>query len=336
MGEENFIDFVKIQCRSGKGGAGAVHLRRAKYLPRGGPDGGDGGSGGSIYAVGNSQLWTLLHLRYKKHVFAGDGESGAKANMSGGAGPDQYIEVPLGTVIRDVESGRQLAEITKNGQTVCLLQGGRGGKGNAFFKSSTHQTPRFAQTGEPGIESWLSFELKILADVGLVGFPNAGKSTFLASVTAAKPKIASYPFTTLAPNLGIVKYRGDKSFVIADIPGIIEDAHLGKGLGLRFLRHIERNAVLLFMVPADTESISKEYKILLKELKLFNPQLLDKPRILAVTKMDLIDPAKVSSIKRKLPKGIPTALISAVNQHGLDELKDKLWELINQDSLVEI
>lgn len=329
MAEENFIDYVKIMCRSGKGGSGAVHLRRAKYVPRGGPDGGDGGNGGSIYAIGNNQLWTLLHLRYKKHIYAEDGDSGAKANMTGHAGEDILIEVPLGTVIRDVDTEEVIAEITNQGEKALLMAGGRGGKGNAFFKTSTHQTPRFAQPGEPGVEGWLSFELKILADVGLVGFPNAGKSTLLASITAAKPKIANYPFTTLSPNLGIVKYRDQRSFVVADIPGIIEDAHLGKGLGLRFLRHIERNAVLLFMVPADTESISKEYKILLNELTQYNPELLGKPRLLAVTKMDIIESSKVTSIKKKLPKGIPSVFISAVNQEGLEELKDKLWELIN-------
>ncbi|MEP7269156.1 MAG: GTPase ObgE [Saprospiraceae bacterium] len=331
MAEENFIDFVKIQCRSGHGGAGAVHLHRAKYIPRGGPDGGDGGRGGDIIAVGNSQLWTLLHLRYKKHVFADDGGKGAKAQRTGADGGDQIIEVPLGTVIRIVDTEEQIAEITLDGEQVTLLKGGRGGRGNAFFKTSTHQTPRFAQPGDEGIEAWLSFELKILADVGLVGFPNAGKSTFLASVTAAKPKIASYPFTTLVPNLGIVKYRDNRSFVVADIPGIIEDAHAGKGLGLRFLRHIERNAVLLFMVPSDTESISKEYKILLNELKLFNPELLGKPRLLAVTKMDLIEKSAVTALKKKLPKGVPYVMISAVNNVGLEELKDKLWELINAD-----
>jgi len=330
MSEENFIDFVKIQCRSGKGGPGSVHLHRAKFISKGGPDGGDGGHGGYIAAIGNSQLWTLLHLRYRKHIFAGDGESGAKSNRSGAGGENIDIEVPLGTIIRRAETGEFLAEITKHGEQKVLLEGGRGGKGNAFFKSSTHQTPRFAQPGEPGIEAWLSFELKILADVGLVGFPNAGKSTLLASLTAAKPKIASYPFTTLVPQLGIVKYRDEKSFVMADIPGIIEDAHQGRGLGVRFLRHIERNAVLLFMVPADSESISKEYKILIRELKAFNPELMDKPRYLVISKMDLVDPKGVGALKRKIPKGVPYSLISAVNQSGLEELKDRLWSAINQ------
>lgn len=330
MSEENFIDFVKIQCRSGKGGPGSVHLHRAKFVAKGGPDGGDGGQGGYIAAIGNSQLWTLLHLRYRKHIFAGDGEGGAKSNRSGAGGENIDIEVPLGTIIRYAETGEFLAEITRNGEKKILLNGGRGGKGNAFFKSSTHQTPRFAQPGEPGVEAWLSFELKILADVGLVGFPNAGKSTLLAALTAAKPKIASYPFTTLAPQLGIVKYRDERSFVMADIPGIIEDAHQGRGLGLRFLRHIERNAVLLFIIPADSENISKEYKILIKELEAFNPELMDKPRYLAISKMDLVDPKDVTSIKRKLPKGVPYTLISAVGQRGLDELKDKLWQAINQ------
>lgn len=329
MSEENFIDFVKIQCRSGKGGPGAVHLHRAKYVAKGGPDGGDGGHGGYIAAVGNNQLWTLLHLRYRKHIFAGDGESGAKANRSGAGGENIDIEVPLGTIIRNAETGDFLAEITNQGEKKILLTGGRGGKGNAFFKSSTHQTPRFAQPGETGVEAWLSFELKILADVGLVGFPNAGKSTLLAALTAAKPRIASYPFTTLVPQLGIVKYRDEKSFVMADIPGIIEDAHQGRGLGLRFLRHIERNSVLLFMIPSDTESISKEYKILIRELQEFNPELMDKPRFLVITKMDLVSPGDVASIKRKIPKGVPYGLISAVNQSGLEELKDKLWSAIN-------
>ncbi|MDZ4708941.1 MAG: GTPase ObgE [Saprospiraceae bacterium] len=330
MSEENFIDFVKIQCRSGKGGPGSVHLHRAKFVSKGGPDGGDGGHGGYIAAVGNSQLWTLLHLRYRKHIFAGDGESGAKSNRSGAGGDNIDIEVPLGTIIRHAETGDFLAEITRQGEQKVLLEGGRGGKGNAFFKSSTHQTPRFAQPGEPGIEAWLSFELKILADVGLVGFPNAGKSTLLASLTAAKPKIASYPFTTLVPQLGIVKYRDEKSFVMADIPGIIEDAHQGRGLGVRFLRHIERNAVLLFMIPADSESISKEYKILTRELKEFNPELMDKPRYLVISKMDLLDSKGVTALKRKIPKGVPYSLISAVNQSGLEELKDRLWSAINQ------
>lgn len=330
MSEENFIDFVKIQCRSGKGGPGSVHLHRAKFVSKGGPDGGDGGHGGYIAAVGNSQLWTLLHLRYRKHIFAGDGESGAKSNRSGAGGENIDIEVPLGTIIRHTETGDILAEITRQGEKKILLQGGRGGKGNAFFKSSTHQTPRFAQPGEPGEEAWLSFELKILADVGLVGFPNAGKSTLLAALTAAKPKIASYPFTTLVPQLGIVKYRDERSFVMADIPGIIEDAHQGRGLGVRFLRHIERNAVLLFMVPSDSESISKEYKILIRELKEFNPELMDKPRYLVISKMDLVDAKGVAALKRKIPKGVPYSLISAVNQSGLEELKDKLWSAINQ------
>lgn len=330
MAEENFIDFVKILCRSGKGGAGAVHLHRAKFKAMGGPDGGDGGRGGRIMVRGNSQLWTLLHLRYRKHIYADDGGGGAKANRTGQAGEDIFIEVPLGTMIRDVETEKVLAEVTSQDEVKVLMDGGRGGKGNAFFKSSTHQTPRFAQEGEPGKEAWLSFELKILADVGLVGFPNAGKSTLLAAVTAAKPKIASYAFTTLVPNLGIVDYHGGKSFVMADIPGIIKDAHAGKGLGVRFLRHIERNAVLLFMVPVNSESISKEYKILLKELELYNPELMDKPRLLAVTKMDLIEPDQYSAVKRKLPKGVPYCLISAVNQYGLGELKDKIWNLIHQ------
>ncbi len=328
MAEENFIDFVKIQCRSGKGGAGSIHFHRAKFIPRGGPDGGDGGKGGNITVTGNNQLWTLLHLRYTKHLFAGDGKPGSKANQTGHGGEDMEIQVPLGTIIKNVETGETLAEITRPGEQQTILEGGRGGKGNAFFKSATHQAPRFAQPGEPGVESWLSFELKILADVGLVGFPNAGKSTLLAALTAAKPKIASYPFTTLVPNLGIVRYRGDKSFVMADIPGIIEGAHEGRGLGLRFLRHIERNAVLLFMVPSDTENISKEFKILVNELNQYSPELMDKPRLLAISKMDLVPKDQVTSIKRKIPKGVPYCLISAASGQGLDELRDLLWKYI--------
>lgn len=328
MAEENFIDFVKIQCRSGKGGAGSVHFHRAKFIPRGGPDGGDGGKGGNIIVTGNNQLWTLLHLRYTKHLFAGDGKPGSKANQTGHGGEDMEIQVPLGTIIKNVETGEILAEITRPGEQQTILEGGRGGKGNAFFKSATHQAPRFAQPGETGVESWLSFELKILADVGLVGFPNAGKSTLLAALTAAKPKIASYPFTTLVPNLGIVRYRGDKSFVMADIPGIIEGAHEGRGLGLRFLRHIERNAVLLFMVPSDTENISKEFKILVNELNQYSPELMDKPRLLAISKMDLVPDDQVTSIKRKIPKGVPYCLISAASGQGLDQLRDLLWKYI--------
>lgn len=328
MAEENFIDFVKIQCRSGKGGAGSVHFHRAKFIPRGGPDGGDGGKGGNIIVTGNNQLWTLLHLRYTKHLFAGDGKPGSKANQTGHGGEDMEIQVPLGTIIKNVETGEILAEITRPGEQQTILEGGRGGKGNAFFKSATHQAPRFAQPGETGVESWLSFELKILADVGLVGFPNAGKSTLLAALTAAKPKIASYPFTTLVPNLGIVRYRGDKSFVMADIPGIIEGAHEGRGLGLRFLRHIERNAVLLFMVPSDTENISKEFKILVNELNQYSPELMDKPRLLAISKMDLVPDDQVTSIKRKIPKGVPYCLISAASGQGLDDLRDLLWKYI--------
>ncbi|HNR08917.1 MAG TPA: GTPase ObgE [Saprospiraceae bacterium] len=328
MAEENFIDFVKIQCKSGKGGAGSIHFHRGKYIPRGGPDGGDGGKGGNIIVTGNNQLWTLLHLRYTKHLFAGDGKPGSKANQTGHGGEDMEIQVPLGTVVKSVETGETLAEITHHGEQKTILEGGRGGKGNAFFKSATHQAPRFAQPGEPGVEAWLSFELKILADVGLVGFPNAGKSTLLAALTAAKPKIASYPFTTLVPNLGIVRYRDDKSFVMADIPGIIEGAHEGRGLGLRFLRHIERNAVLLFIVPSDSENISKEFKILVNELNQYSPELMDKPRLLAISKMDLVPEGQSASIKRKIPKGVPYCLISAASGQGLDELRDLLWKNI--------
>lgn len=328
MAEENFIDFVKIQCKSGKGGAGSIHFHRGKYIPRGGPDGGDGGKGGNIIVTGNNQLWTLLHLRYTKHLFAGDGKPGSKANQTGHGGEDMEIQVPLGTIVKSVETGETLAEITHHGEQKTILEGGRGGKGNAFFKSATHQAPRFAQPGEPGVEAWLSFELKILGDVGLVGFPNAGKSTLLAALTAAKPKIASYPFTTLVPHLGIVRYRDDKSFVMADIPGIIEGAHEGRGLGLRFLRHIERNAVLLYIVPSDSENISKEFKILVNELNQYSPELMDKPRLLAISKMDLVPEGQSASIKRKIPKGVPYCLISAASGQGLDELRDLLWKNI--------
>ncbi len=327
MADSNFVDYVKICCRSGKGGAGSVHFHRDKKTAKGGPDGGDGGRGGHIILRGNSNLWTLLHLKYRKHVLADGGMNGTSGNKSGKEGKDEILEVPLGTVAKDVETGEYLFEITEHGQELVLLPAGRGGQGNAHFKSPTQQTPRYAQPGEEGKEEWKILELKVLADVGLVGFPNAGKSTLLSVVTAAKPEIANYPFTTLVPNLGIVQYRDFKSFVMADIPGIIEDAHKGKGIGHRFLRHIERNAVLLFMVPCDTEDIDKEYKILLNELEQFNPELLDKPRLLAITKCDLLNGELEEAMN--LPKGINTIRISAAIGQGIPELKDKLWEMLN-------
>jgi len=330
MSNSNFVDYVKIFCRSGKGGGGSVHMRREKFVPKGGPDGGDGGRGGHIYLKGSSQLWTLLHLKYKRHIYAGDGVYGSGARCTGADGADVTIEVPVGTVAKNAETGEVITEITENGQVEMLLKGGRGGLGNWNFKTATLQTPRFAQPGEPAEEANVILELKILADVGLVGFPNAGKSTLLSVVSAAKPKIADYPFTTLVPNIGIVRYRDDRSFVMADIPGIIEGAHEGKGLGLRFLRHIERNSMLLFMVPADSDDVKKQYQILVNELKMYNPELLDKKRVLAVTKCDLIDDEIKKAIKKHLPK-IPTVFISSVVGQGIDELKDLLWNSINSD-----
>lgn len=328
MSESNFVDYIRIFCRSGRGGKGSAHLRREKFIPKGGPDGGDGGRGGHIILRGNGQLWTLLHLRYKKHIFAGHGEDGMKANKTGGYGEDIVVEVPLGTVARLDEQEDILFEITEEGQEHILVQGGRGGLGNTHFKSPTNQTPRYAQPGEPAIEGWYTLELKILADVGLVGFPNAGKSTLLSVVSEAKPKIADYPFTTLVPNLGIVGYRNGRSFVMADIPGIIEGAHEGKGLGLRFLRHIERNSILLFMIPADSKSIAGEFSILLNELKEFNPELLDKKRVLAITKCDLADQELMHEMEAELP-GIPSVFISSRTQWNLDKLKDMLWKELN-------
>jgi len=329
MAEQNFVDYVKINCRSGKGGAGSAHLRREKYNPKGGPDGGDGGRGGHIILRGNRNVWTLLNLKYRKHVKAGQGEPGRSNNRFGANGEDVFLDVPLGTVARDVETEKVDFEITEHGEEKILLSGGRGGLGNTNFKTSTNQTPRYAQPGEPGLEAWKVLELKVLADVGLVGFPNAGKSTLLSVVSAAKPKIANYEFTTLVPNLGVVSYRDGRSFVMADIPGIIENAHQGKGLGLRFLRHIERNATLLFMVPADADSIKEQYQILLKELLLYNPELLDKPRVLAITKSDLLDEELKVMIQSDIPDELPHLFISSVAQQGLLELKDLLWETIN-------
>jgi GTP-binding protein len=327
----NFVDYVKICCRSGHGGAGSAHLHRDILTSMGGPDGGDGGRGGHVIVKGNAQLWTLLHLKFRKHVIAGDGNSGGSSLRSGKTGRDEILEVPLGTIARNAETGEILFEITQDGETKTLTPGGRGGLGNWHFKSSTQQTPRFAQPGEDGSEDWNILELKLLADVGLVGFPNAGKSTLLSVVSAAKPEIADYAFTTLVPNLGIVAYRGGKSFVMADIPGIIEGASQGKGLGFRFLRHIERNSVLLFMVPADTSrTIKEEYEILLRELQEYNPELIHKPRVLAVTKSDMLDKELHEEMSKELPDSIPSIFISSVAQKGINELKDLLWKEINR------
>ena len=328
MSNANFVDYVKVFCRSGKGGAGSAHLRRDKLTSKGGPDGGDGGRGGHVIIRGNEQLWTLLHLKYKRHVFAAHGESGGSSLKTGASGGDACIEVPLGTVARDAETQEVLFEITSHGEEKVLIQGGRGGQGNEHFKSSTHQTPRFAQPGEPGDEGWFILELKLLADVGLVGKPNAGKSTLLAAISAAKPKIADYPFTTLVPNLGIVKYRDDRSFVMADIPGIIEGASEGKGLGHRFLRHIERNSMLMFMVPADSNDIAEEYRILLNELKEYNPEMLDKQRLLVITKSDLLDDELTEEIRKELPD-VSYHFISAVANLGLVALNDTIWKMLN-------
>jgi GTPase len=326
--ESNFVDLIKIFCRSGRGGAGSAHLRREKSMPKGGPDGGDGGRGGHIILRGNGQLWTLLHLRYQKHIFAGHGENGMRSNKTGSYGEDIFIDIPLGTVAKNADTGEHMFEITREAEEHILVHGGRGGLGNTHFKSSTNQTPRYAQPGEPAIEGFYTLELKILADVGLVGFPNAGKSTLLSVLSAAKPKIDNYPFTTLVPNLGIVNYRDSKSFVMADIPGIIEGAHEGKGLGLRFLRHIERNSILLFMIPADSKNIAHEFDILLNELKEYNPELLDKKRILAITKSDLADAELIRDMKKELPD-IPSVFISSQTGSNLQKLKDMLWVELN-------
>ena len=330
MADSNFIDYVKIFCSSGHGGSGSTHLYRAKYIPKGGPDGGDGGRGGHVILRANPQFWTLIHLKYRKVVRAENGAPGSGALCKGKQGTDIWLDVPVGTVVKDAETEEVLCELVEPGQEYILCRGGKGGLGNNNFKSATNQTPRYAQPGEEGQEGWFILELKLLADVGLVGFPNAGKSTLLASITSAKPKIANYAFTTLEPNLGIVKYYDDKSFVMADIPGIIEGAHEGKGIGLRFLRHIERNSVLLFMVSAEEENINDSYKILLKELKMYNPELLAKDRVLAVTKCDLADDEMRARVKRHLPRTIPTVLISSVTGEGLPELKDLLWEALNK------
>ena len=331
MADSNFIDYVKILCRSGKGGAGSRHFHRAKYVPKGGPDGGDGGRGGHIILRGNRNLWTLLHLRYQRHVFATNGESGGAGRSFGRDGEDRIIEVPIGTTVFDADTGEFLCEVTEDGQEVKLLRGGKGGLGNWHFATSTNRAPRYAQPGQPAIEKAVVLELKLLGDVGLVGFPNAGKSTLLSTISAAKPKIADYPFTTMEPSLGIVSYRDGKSFVMADIPGIIEGASEGRGLGLRFLRHIERNAVLLFMVSAATDSIKHDYEVLLHELREFNPELSDKSRILAVTKADMLDDELKEELSKELPDDLPTLFISSVTGEGITELKDLLWREINSE-----
>ena len=328
MVETNFVDYIKIHCKSGSGGAGSAHLRREKFVPKGGPDGGDGGRGGHIILEGNQHKWTLLHLKYRKHIKAGNGESGGAQRSTGADEEDVILEVPLGTIVRDAETGEFILEITEHGERKVLMSGGRGGLGNDHFKSSTQQTPRFAQPGEPGEEGWKILELKILADVGLVGFPSSGKSTLLSVVSAAKPKIADYPFTTLTPNLGIVSYRDEQSFVMADIPGIIEGAHEGKGLGLRFLRHIERNPMLLFLVPADSPDHLKEFHILLNELGKFNPELLDKQRFLAISKSDMLDDELKQEISLEL-KNIPHLFFSSVTGNNVSQLKDRIWNILN-------
>ena len=329
MTEGNFVDYIKVYASSGKGGRGSAHLHREKFITKGGPDGGDGGRGGHIILRGSKDMWTLFHLKFKKHFRAEQGGDGSKSRSTGKDGTDIYVDVPLGTIVRDSETAEIIFEITENGEEKILLEGGVGGRGNWHFKSSTNQTPRYAQPGVDGLEGWFQIELKILADVGLVGFPNAGKSTLLSVLTAAKPKIADYAFTTLKPNLGIVDYREFKSFVMADIPGIIEGAAEGKGLGHRFLRHIERNSTLLFLIPADSDDIHKEYEVLLNELKKHNPELLDKQRLLAISKTDMLDEELQEEIKNELPTGIPFVFISSLAQIGLQELKDKLWKMLN-------
>jgi GTP-binding protein len=329
MADSNFIDYVKFCSRSGAGGAGAMHFRREKHVPKGGPDGGDGGRGGHIILRGTTQVWTLLHLKYKKHVIAEPGKGGDGGRRTGADGKDVILEVPLGTVAKDAETGEKRFEITANGQEVILTKGGRGGLGNDHFKSSTNQAPHYAQPGEEGIEEWIILELKLLADVGLVGFPNAGKSTLLSSISAARPEIGDYPFTTLVPNLGVVSYRDDKSFVMADIPGIIEGAAEGKGLGIRFLRHIERNSILLFLIPADAKDIGDQYRILLGELRKYNPELLDKKRLLAISKVDMLDEELMKEMEREIPKDLPYVFISSISQFNLEKLKDLIWQAIH-------
>lgn len=335
MAESNFVDYVKIYCRSGKGGRGSTHFRREKYIPKGGPDGGNGGRGGNIYLRGNSNYWTLLHLKFERHILATSGGGGSGGRSTGKDGMDKYIDVPCGTVVFDAETGAFICDVTKNGQIVTMLKGGRGGLGNSNFKTSTNQAPRFAQPGEPFQERKVIMQLKLLADVGLVGFPNAGKSTLLSVVSAAKPKIANYPFTTLEPNLGIVAYRDNRSFVMADIPGIIEGASDGKGLGLRFLRHIERNSLLLFMVQGDADDIKKEYEILLNELVKYNPELLTKSRVLAITKSDMLDEELIEALSEDLPD-IPYVFISSITNFGIQELKDLLWKELTRETFHEV
>lgn len=331
MAGSNFVDYVKIFCRSGKGGGGSTHFHREKYIPKGGPDGGDGGRGGHVILRGNKDYWTLIHLKYARHVFAGHGGHGSGSRSFGADGEDKYIDVPCGTVAYDADTGEYLCDITADKQEVILLKGGRGGLGNWHFRTATNQTPRFAQPGEPMQERNVILELKVLADVGLVGFPNAGKSTLLSVVSAAKPEIANYPFTTLVPNLGIVSYREGKSFCMADIPGIIEGASEGKGLGLRFLRHIERNAILLFLIPADSDDIVKEYNILLNELEKYNPELISKQRVLAISKSDMLDDELMAEIEKTLPTDAPHIFISAAADINIDKLKDMLWEELNRE-----
>ncbi|MCE2894382.1 MAG: GTPase ObgE [Flammeovirgaceae bacterium] len=329
MSSVNFIDYVKFNSRSGHGGAGCRHFHQEKFIDKGGPDGGDGGRGGHVILRGNSQMWTLLHLKYRKHVFAENGQAGQGQNMTGAFGKDQILDVPLGTTAKRFETGEMVCEITEHGQEIILSPGGRGGKGNSHFATPTNQAPQHAQTGEPGRDEWIILELRLLADVGLVGFPNAGKSTLLSVVSAAKPKIADYAFTTLTPNLGVVAYRDGLSFVMADIPGIIEGAAEGKGLGIRFLKHIERNSLLLFMVPADAKDIKQEFEILLNELKKYNPELLDKKRLLAITKSDLLDEELKLAIQKELPKKIPAVFISSLANQGITELKDLIWKSLH-------
>lgn len=325
----NFVDYVKIHCAAGDGGGGSIHLHRSRLTAKGGPDGGDGGRGGNVYLRGSDQMWTLLHLKYKRHVKAGRGGNGSSNNSFGDDGSDQYVDVPLGTVVKDAETGEVMFEITQHGEEVIVRKGGMGGRGNSWFKNSVRQTPRYAQPGTEGEQGWNILELKVLADVGLVGFPNAGKSTLLSVISAAKPKIANYPFTTLVPNLGIVSYRDNRSFVMADIPGIIQGASEGKGLGLRFLRHIERNSTLLFLVPADADDIASEYNILLKELETYNPQLLDKDRVLAISKADMLDDELRRELKKSVPKDVKSVFFSSIAQQGLIELKDLIWTQLN-------
>ena len=335
MAESNFVDYVKIYCRSGKGGRGSSHFRRAKYIPKGGPDGGNGGRGGHVYLRGNRNYWTLLHLKYERHILATSGEGGGAKRSFGKDGEDRTIEVPCGTVVYDAETGEFICDVTEDGQVVRLLKGGKGGLGNWNFRTATNQAPRYAQPGEPAEERFVILQLKLLADVGLVGFPNAGKSTLLSVLSAAKPKIANYPFTTLEPNLGIVSYRDNRSFVMADIPGIIEGASEGKGLGLRFLRHIERNSLLLFMIPADSDDIRKEYEVLCNELVKYNPDLAEKPRVLAISKSDMLDEELKREMEAELPADVPHLFISGVAHQGLQELKDLLWKELNKESFHE-